>query len=117
MRRNSLKDAQHLWCHRVIATFTAPAAHVTHASGHRKQGVSEALECVQWVKQLLQRGNKVVAGVRDPDNASTLRSLKAQHKDQLTILPLDVADLQSISDWSKNLKQEVGNIDVRKYLA
>lgn len=71
------------------------------------------VECTQWVKQLLQRGNTVVAGVRQPDNASALRSLKAQHKEKLSILPLDVADLDSIADWSKNLKQEVGNIDVR----
>ena len=68
--------------------------------------------CVQWVRQLLERDNRVLAGVRNPDKASKLKELKAQHKGQLSILSLDVADVDSIGDWAKLIKQKADTVDV-----
>ena len=45
---------------------------------------------------MLERGDKVIAGVRNPDNATLLKPLSEQHGSQLTVHKIDVSDATSI---------------------
>ncbi|AHE98674.1 SDR family oxidoreductase [Thioalkalivibrio paradoxus] len=45
---------------------------------------------LEFVRQLLARGDRVFAGVRKPETASELTALAAAEPEQLTVLPLDV---------------------------
>ena len=68
---------------------------------------------VQFVKQLMQRGNRVFAGVRNPDNAQELLKLKADNASQLTILELDVSNSDSVAEWARQIAGAAGQVDVR----
>ncbi len=52
---------------------------------------------LEFVRQLLARGDSVVACCREPDAAKELRALAADAGDRLTLLPLDVADADAIA--------------------
>ena len=52
---------------------------------------------LEFVRQLLARGDSVVACCREPDAAKDLRALAADAGDRLTLLPLDVADADAIA--------------------
>lgn len=45
---------------------------------------------------MLERGNKVVAGVRDPGTATLLQPLSERHGSQLILQKLDVSDATSV---------------------
>ncbi|AGA32859.1 Short chain dehydrogenase [Thioalkalivibrio nitratireducens DSM 14787] len=45
---------------------------------------------LEFVRQLLARGDRVFAGVRRPESATVLMNLAAAAPEQLTVLPLDV---------------------------
>ncbi len=47
---------------------------------------------LEFVRQLLARGDHVVAACRQPGKANTLNLLAGEHPGRLQILPLDVAD-------------------------
>lgn len=49
---------------------------------------------VPW--QLLARGNRVIAGVRNPEKSELLTPLREQYGDKLWVVPLDVSDSASI---------------------
>lgn len=68
---------------------------------------------MQFVKQLMERGNRVFAGVRNPDNAQELLKLKANSASQLSILELDVAESDSCGDWARQIAGSAGQVDVR----
>ncbi|MGF1505807.1 MAG: SDR family oxidoreductase [Anaerolineae bacterium] len=51
---------------------------------------------LEFVRQLLERGDQVFAGVRNPDAATSLRRLSAQHHDQVIPVRIDVTDTGSI---------------------
>lgn len=68
---------------------------------------------VQFVKQFLERGNKVLAGVRTPDKAQALHDLRSQHDDKLSVLQLDVKDMDSIQKWGRNVAAQCDHADVR----
>jgi NAD(P)-dependent dehydrogenase (short-subunit alcohol dehydrogenase family) len=72
---------------------------------------------MQFVRQLIAKGNRVVAGVRNPDGAQELLELKASQAKQLDILTLDVSDVSSIAVWSKQVAHRYECIDVRCHLA
>ena len=48
-----------------------------------------------FVRQLLARGDRVVAACRHPGKASALNALAGEHPGRLHVLPLDVADPKS----------------------
>jgi NAD(P)-dependent dehydrogenase (short-subunit alcohol dehydrogenase family) len=45
---------------------------------------------LEFVRQLLQRGDRIYAGARRPENAPELLALARAHAERLTVLPLDV---------------------------
>ena len=50
---------------------------------------------LEFVRQLLARGDQVVATCRHPGKAAALNSLAGEHPGRLHVLPLDVADAKS----------------------
>ena len=68
---------------------------------------------VQFIKQFLQRGNRVIAGVRTPDKAQALQDLRAHHEQQLKVIQLDVQDMDSIAAWGHNIAERIERADVR----
>jgi len=65
---------------------------------------------LELCKQLLPRGDRVIAGCRNPENASFLSELQKSHED-LRIVQLDVDDEQSVIDCFENLNDEKATID------
>ena len=59
-----------------------------------------------YATQLLAMGEKVIAGVRDPDNAESLIELSRQHEPLLNISRLDLNDWDSIDSFAGNLEKE-----------
>ncbi|MXW72596.1 MAG: SDR family oxidoreductase [Gammaproteobacteria bacterium] len=59
-----------------------------------------------YATQLLAMGEKVIAGVRDPDNAESLTKLTRQYKPLLSIGRLDMNDWDSIDSFAGNLEEE-----------
>ena len=60
--------------------------------------------------QLLTRGDRVIAGCRNPESAHSLSELKKSHE-HLQIVQLDVDDEQSVIDCFENLNNEGAVID------
>ncbi len=52
---------------------------------------------LELVRQLLERGDRVEAGARDPDRATELAKLASTHE-SLTIHRLDVTDIRSVTE-------------------
>ncbi len=55
------------------------------------------------VRQLLARGDRVIATCRQPGKAMALNTLAAEHPGHLHVLPLDVADPKSIAALAAEL--------------
>lgn len=51
---------------------------------------------LELVKQLVARGDHVVATARKPDDAAELQELAKAHKDAITIVQMDVQDPESV---------------------
>jgi NAD(P)-dependent dehydrogenase (short-subunit alcohol dehydrogenase family) len=51
---------------------------------------------LEFARQYLERGDRVVATARDPKKANELNALAAKYRDQLLIVPLDVGNDRSI---------------------
>lgn len=69
---------------------------------------------VEFVRQiLLSEHTTVIACARSPENASVLQELKAQHKDRLQLVILDVADTSSIQGAAEHVSKilGVGSVD------
>src|SRR3546814_20586044 len=64
---------------------------------------------LEFARQLLDAGDRVIATCRHPGQASVLNALVASHPNRLHILPLDVASEPSSSD-----ERRVGNRVVSK---
>ncbi|KAK9914895.1 hypothetical protein WJX75_002004 [Coccomyxa subellipsoidea] len=64
----------------------------------------------EFVKQFLEKGNRVVATARDLSKASHLTNLKEQHAG-LELTELDVTNEQSRKDWAQNLKNIAKAVD------
>ncbi len=47
---------------------------------------------LEFVRQLLARGDRVLAGARRPESSEELMALADAHREQLTVLPLDVTN-------------------------
>lgn len=59
---------------------------------------------LEITRQLLYRGNNIVATTRQPKEASELDQLRALHSNRLTVTELDVSNPQSIQSWAAELK-------------
>lgn len=58
---------------------------------------------LEFVRQLLARGDRVVAGCRHPGKASALNQLAGLNPGRLWVLPLDVADPKSHAELAREL--------------
>ncbi len=63
---------------------------------------------LEMTRQLLQRGDRVVAACRHPGKALALTRLAGEHPGKLHVMPLDLADARSIAD----LAREIGALDL-----
>lgn len=73
---------------------------------------SEIALSMQFAKQFIEKGNHVIAAVRDPDSSQGLKELKADHAKDLTLVSLDVADTSSISTWAATMAETFSSVDV-----
>lgn len=62
-------------------------------------------------RQLLARGDRVFAGCRQPDQAETLQELAAAHKDQLTVLHLDVTNDETVAGARTAVSHQTDHLD------
>ena len=62
----------------------------------------------EMTRQLLARGDRVVAACRQPGKALALTRLAAEHPGKLHVLPLDLADPRTIAE----LARQIGALDV-----
>jgi NAD(P)-dependent dehydrogenase (short-subunit alcohol dehydrogenase family) len=58
---------------------------------------------LEFVRQLLARGERVVATCRHPGQAGALNALAGEHPGRLRVMPLDVADPGSITELVREL--------------
>lgn len=58
---------------------------------------------LEFVRQLLARGDRVVATCRHPGKASALNQLTGEHPGRLHVLPLDVADPKAHAELAREL--------------
>ena len=57
---------------------------------------------LEFVRQCLERGDKVIAGCRNPDEAADLRGLAPAE-----VLPVDVGQEASIKDFADSIEENV----------
>ncbi|MFC5578711.1 SDR family oxidoreductase [Lysobacter niabensis] len=67
---------------------------------------------LEFVHQLLARGDHVIAACRHPGRASALNQLAGQHPGRLHVLPLDVADEKSRTAFAHELPLVTEGIDL-----
>ena len=58
---------------------------------------------LEFVRQLLARGDRVIATCRHPGKATALNPLAGAHPGRLHVLPLDVAEPKSIAELAREL--------------
>ncbi|MEE9466129.1 MAG: SDR family oxidoreductase [Candidatus Neomarinimicrobiota bacterium] len=64
------------------------------------------------VRHALDRGNRVFAGCRSPENAGDLNHLHEEHGDRLLVLPLDVTNRAAIEGAVATLQGFTAGLDV-----
>ncbi|MFC4727428.1 SDR family oxidoreductase [Coralloluteibacterium thermophilus] len=67
---------------------------------------------LEFVRQLLARGDRVVAGVRRPTAGDALHALAAAQPDALHVLPLDVGAPESIAAFAERAGALLDGIDL-----
>ncbi|HEV8694394.1 MAG TPA: SDR family oxidoreductase [Lysobacter sp.] len=67
---------------------------------------------LEFVRQLLARGDHVIAACRHPGKASALNHLAGDHPGRLHVLPLDVADEKSRTAFAHELPLVTDGIDL-----
>ena len=67
---------------------------------------------LEFVRQCLDRGDKVLAGVRHPEKARALQELKTTQGEQLTLVTLDVADTASIEASWQTVRSSYDALDL-----
>jgi NAD(P)-dependent dehydrogenase (short-subunit alcohol dehydrogenase family) len=67
---------------------------------------------LEFVKQCLQRGDQVFAGVRTPARATELQTLRGEYPETLTLLPLDVTDPTSLQTCHQMVSSQVDGLDL-----
>lgn len=64
------------------------------------------------VRHCLQRGDRVFAGCRSPEQATEINRLQEEHGDRLTVLPLDVTDQAAIDNAVATVGGFVDGLDL-----
>ncbi len=64
------------------------------------------------VRQSLQRGDRVFAGCRSPENTAELNRLQEQHGDRLLVLPLDVTSESAIASAVDTVQGFTDGLDI-----
>ena len=64
---------------------------------------------LEFTRQLLARGDRVVASARHPGKATDLNALAARHPGYLRVLPLDVAEPKSHAELVRELPLVLGD--------
>ena len=74
-------------------------------TSHRRSLVTGANRGLglEFVRQLLARGDRVVATCRQPGKATALNALVGEHPGRLHVLPLDVSDPRAIAELVREL--------------
>jgi len=67
---------------------------------------------LEFVRQLLARGDRVIAACRQPETAAALQSLRQAGPDRLGILPLELADPDAIAAFARDLASRTGALDL-----
>jgi len=67
---------------------------------------------LEFARQLLEAGDRVIATSRNAEGSADLRDLKAEHGDRLSIYPLDVGDEASRRSLFEALSGEVDGLDM-----
>jgi NAD(P)-dependent dehydrogenase (short-subunit alcohol dehydrogenase family) len=67
---------------------------------------------LEFVRRLLERGDRVFAGCRNPDQAEALNQLKAEHSSALSIFGLDISDHASIRAFAASVRTETSAADL-----
>eukprot|EP00252_Welwitschia_mirabilis_P004485 TRINITY_DN14818_c0_g1_i1.p1 TRINITY_DN14818_c0_g1~~TRINITY_DN14818_c0_g1_i1.p1 ORF type:complete len:178 (-),score=26.89 TRINITY_DN14818_c0_g1_i1:237-770(-) len=77
------------------------------------QGASRGIG-LEFVRQLLDSDNKshVIATCRTPNSSVGLQALKREHKDRLTVLPLDATDEESINMAAIYISEHHGRLNL-----
>ena len=66
----------------------------------------------EFVRQYLELGNEVIGTCRTPENADSLQKLKSLYGDNLTIIQLDVSDIQSIQKTHDEVTGKFNSLDI-----
>jgi NAD(P)-dependent dehydrogenase (short-subunit alcohol dehydrogenase family) len=67
---------------------------------------------LEFCRQLVARGERVIGGCRQPSRAGELTRLAVAHPGRLTILPLDLAKPSGIVEFARELGMIAAHIDV-----
>ncbi|KAF6254979.1 hypothetical protein COO60DRAFT_262243 [Scenedesmus sp. NREL 46B-D3] len=81
--------------------------HVVITGGTRGIGI-------EFVAQLLQQGNTVLATGRDPSSSAGLQKLAEQYGDKLITTSMEASDPDSVVQWAATLKESgrIPHVDV-----
>jgi NAD(P)-dependent dehydrogenase (short-subunit alcohol dehydrogenase family) len=82
-----------------------PARHCLVTGANRGLGL-------EFVRQLLARGDRVVATCRHPGKATALNPLAGEFPGRLHVLPMDVADPKSIAELARELPLVCDSLDL-----
>jgi NAD(P)-dependent dehydrogenase (short-subunit alcohol dehydrogenase family) len=67
---------------------------------------------LEFTRQSLARGDRVIAGYRDPQHADALNALATAHPDRLHVRALDVADARSITAFAQEASHLFDGLDL-----
>lgn len=67
---------------------------------------------LEFVRQLLARGDRVIAACRHPGKATALNTLTGEYPGHLHVLPLDVASEKSRAELVRELPLVAGHVDL-----
>ncbi len=67
---------------------------------------------LELARQYAARGDRVLAGCRDIERAPGLRALIDQHRDQVSVLPLEVTDVSSLTGAVQQAHRAVEGLDI-----
>lgn len=67
---------------------------------------------LEFVRQLLAAGDRVIAGCRHPGQATALNALSAKYPNRLHVLPLDVTDARSRDELVRELALVSDGLDL-----
>ena len=67
---------------------------------------------LEFVKQFLAKGDRVIASCRNPSKAEKLQNLKSKHPEELTIIQLDVTKEEDINGAYIKIQSKFDSIDL-----